>query len=208
MNHAARLCLVGLLLPLSACSTNPSPTTSYPSQTAPVTRSSPSTIKTGVSLANFSKIQVAIQPDDYASTIEQVNALFGEPDKVTHTTIRGVDLPIKNYQWSRADQSLGHARVQVLFANDEVIAKKYFQADLPPRTKRTPTTLTAVQLGTPLERVYQQFGLPTTLSIMGRPGPNRQIIAYDQFKSAPTTKVSLNFQQGQLEGTNTTQITP
>ncbi|WP_158610641.1 DUF3862 domain-containing protein [Lactiplantibacillus garii] len=196
-----------LLLTLTACS-HPTATSSATHHDDRRATSRPSTTKLipGVTRANFDRIQLAIKPDDYASTIEQVRALLGKPNHTTYTHLNAYDRPVKTYVWENPDKSLAGAVVSVSFHDNSVVAKNYRDAKLDPNTKITTAALDQLPTGAAYDQVTAKLGTPNVVSNRGTATENVQTVTYDHIQGQPAANVTLTFQHNQLTTKSRTAI--
>lgn len=204
--RTTRVTLAGLLLlSLAACG-QPQATSMTHDHSQSASRRAVTKLVPGVNRANFDRIQLAIEPDDYASTTQQVHALFGKPTKTTTITLNTYDEPLKTAVWDHGEKSLNGAVVSVAFHDNDVVAKYYRHAHTAANVKITTTTLDRLTLGTEYDRVTQEFGTPNSVSNIGAPHENLQMITYNHIKDHAGASVTFTFKQNQLSATSRTAI--
>ncbi|CAJ1230111.1 hypothetical protein IV64_GL001131 [Lactiplantibacillus xiangfangensis] len=111
------------LIALTACGHTASTHPANHHDDAPTARTAPRKRVPGVTRTNFDRIQLAIEPDDYASTIEQVHALLGQPSQTNNVTTVA-QRSLKTYVWKHPDTSLEGAIISVSFHDGIAVTVK------------------------------------------------------------------------------------
>lgn len=199
-------------LTLTACgstssSSSSSSKASTSSKTSTNKRSSSSAkTTTGISLANYKQIQVALPNNGTATTETKVKEMFGKPDQSTKTSISGLDKEATQYTWTNVDQSLSGATVTASFYGGKAVAKGYSNASLTPNDKLTTATLNGIKEGDTLSSVEAKLGTPNAESISGSGVLSAQIINYTSIKGKSGASVSFAFTHNRLVTTTKTSF--
>ncbi|WP_259683070.1 DUF3862 domain-containing protein [Lactiplantibacillus pentosus] len=198
-------------LTLTACgSTSSSSSSSIASTSSKVSTnkqsSSSAKTTTGISLANYKQIQVALPNNGTATTETKVKEMFGKPDQSTKTSISGLDKEATQYTWTSVDQSLSGATVTASFYGGKAVAKGYSNASLTPNDKLTTATLNGIKEGDTLSSVEAKLGTPNAESISGSGVLSAQIINYTSIKGKSGASVSFTFTHNRLVTTTKTSF--
>ena len=193
------------LIALTACGHTASTHPANHHDDAPTARTAPRKRVPGVTRTNFDRIQLAIEPDDYASTIEQVHALLGQPSQTNNVTTVA-QRSLKTYVWKHPDTSLEGAIISVSFHDGIAVAKNYRGAQLRPNSNVTGTMLDQLTPGTPYSQVTATLGIPNTVSNRATPSENVQTVTYNNIENQPKANVTLTFHHNKLASTSRTAI--
>ncbi|MCS8604688.1 DUF3862 domain-containing protein [Lactiplantibacillus pentosus] len=193
-------------LTLTACSSTSSSSSSSSKASTNKQSSSSAKTTTGISLANYKQIQVALPNNGTATTETKVKEMFGKPDQSTKTSISGLDKEATQYTWTNVDQSLSGATVTASFYGGKAVAKGYSNASLTPNDKLTTATLNGIKEGDTLSSVEAKLGAPNAESISGSGVLSAQIINYTSIKGKSGASVSFTFTHNRLVTTTKTSF--
>lgn len=198
--------LTGLTLTACGSSSNSSSSSSSSKKTDTSKKASSKKTETGISMANYQSVKVALPDTGTATTETKVKSLFGKADQSTKTTVSGLSKQATQYTWTKVGKSLDGATVTVSFYGGKAVAKAYSSATLTPNSKVTSASVSAIKNGDSLSSVKAKLGTPNAESQSGSGALSAQIINYTSIKGKSGASVTFTFTNNKLMSTTKTSF--